>query len=312
MKKQNKKAVGNLDTGSDMRRVGIILSVIWCIMMMCGCSRLLDAELAMSDSVEYVLTEETSADSLEITNHDSKVSYVNATEINLENSQAVEGEGYSFDGNKLIIFSAGDYLLSGVLTDGSIVVDAYDDEVVHLYLNNVHVTSGNEPALCVQSADKVIVTALEGTGNSFSDNVRHEQETPACIFSNVDLTINGQGTLQVFGYHEDGVRTKDCLKVVSGVLYVKAKGDGLRGNDGVILFDSAVEVECEKTALFSESEKDMVVLQGGTCKTIAGEHAIYANKKVVIKGTVTDLYSTLEAIVCNGTREIEEGSTNDK
>lgn len=312
MKKQNKGVAENLDTGIGMRRVGIILNVILYIMLMCGCGRLLDAELTMSDNVEYALTEEESADSLEITSHDSKVSCEDVTEINLENAEAAEGKGYSFEGNRLTIFAAGDYMLSGTLTDGSIFIDAYDDEVVHLYLNNVQVTSGNRPALYAQSADKVIITALEGTSNSFADNVRHEQEAPACIFSNVDLTINGQGTLQVFGYHEDGIRTKDHLKVVNGVLYVKAKGDGLRGNDGVVLFDSTVEIECEKTALYSDSEKDMIVLQRGTCKIIAGEHAIYANKKVTIDKTVTDMHSTLEAIVCNGTLEIEEGSTNDK
>ncbi|MBQ9926726.1 MAG: carbohydrate-binding domain-containing protein [Lachnospiraceae bacterium] len=293
-----------------MRRIGIILSVILYIMLMSGCGRLLDTELTISNSVERTLVEDEYSDGLEITRHDSTVSCAEATEINLENLQ--EGKGYLTDGNKLMIFSAGEYLLSGVLADGSIVIDVYDDEVVHLFLNNVQITSGSAPVLYVQSADKVIITALEGTNNIFIDDVRHDQQTPACIFSNADLTINGQGTLQVFGYHEDGVRTKDRLKAVNSVLYVKAKGDGLRGNDGVILFDSAVEIECEKNALFSNSEKDMVVLQGGACKIIAGEHAIYANKKVVIKENTTDMYSTLKPIVCNGVLETEEETTNDK
>lgn len=295
-----------------MRRVKIILSIILCIMSLCGCGRLLDTKLTMSDSVEYALPEEESEESLEITSHDSQVSCMEATEINLEDAQVAEGNGYAFAGNLLTIVSEGDYLLSGTMADGGIVIDAYDDEVIHLYLNNVQITSGTRPAIYVKNADKVVITSLDGTNNSFADNIRYDRESPACVFSNSDLTINGPGALQVYGYHGDGVRTKDCLKIVEGNLYVKAKGEGLRGNDGILLSDSTVEVECEENGLFSHSEKDMIVLQGGTCKVIAGEHAIYANKKVTIDKTVTDMHSTLEAIVCNGTLEIEEGSTNDK
>lgn len=294
------------------RRIAFVLFLVLLAVQLTGCRQLLNAELTMKYESEADSQENEAMGNYELTNHDYETTYLDAVEINLENINTENTEYYSYENNVLTVFSAGNYVLTGNLADGNIVVDVYEDELVHFFLNNVQIASRNAPAIYVNSADKLIITALEGTSNHLSDNARHEQVANACIFSNVDLTINGSGALNVFGYHEDGIRTKDQLKIVNATVYVKSKGDGLRGNDGIIVQDSAVEIECEKNALYSDSNKDIIALQGGTCKIIAGENAIHATTKVVIKNITVNLYSILEAIECNGIQEIEEGCINEQ
>ena len=136
--------------------------------------------------------------------------------------------------------------------------------------------------------------------------MNYEQENQACIFSNVDLTINGGGALSVYGYYEDGVRTKDLLKVICTNLFVKSNNDGLRGNDGVIVFESSAEIQSKGTGIRSVSEKDLVMIQGGRCKVTAGKCAVEANCHVSIHESRADLQSLEEKVKCSGVRDLQE------
>lgn len=288
----------------------IILNCFLGMMFLSGCNRLLNTEISVHSNDEYELNTDGFAADYALTNHDYKTTYDRAIEIDLENADDIETESYSVIDGTLTIVAEGNYVLKGSVPNGNIIVNVCDDEVVHLFFDDVQIVSGDSPALYIYNADKVIITLQEGTSNSLCDNARRKKDVNACVFSNADLTINGQGTLNVFGYHEDGIRTKDQLKLVNTFVYVKAKGDGLRGNDGVILNDSTVEVECEKNGIFSDSLKDIIALQGGSCKVVAGEYAIRANTRVVIQGVEADLYSVFDMIKCDGSQEIEEGCIN--
>jgi len=69
----------------------------------------------------------------------------------------------------------------------------------------------------------------------------------------------------------------------------------------VILYGSDVEVECEGNGIRSEDARDMVVLEGGICKVIAGKYAIKADRHVEVNGCMTDLYAVLGEVDCSGT-----------
>ena len=68
----------------------------------------------------------------------------------------------------LTITEAGVYLLSGHY-DGMIVIEAGEEDKVQLVLENAELTNGEGPAIYVKSADKVFLTAAEGTVNTISD-----------------------------------------------------------------------------------------------------------------------------------------------
>ena len=115
-----------------------------------------------------------------------------------------------------------------------VTVDVYEDEVVHLILDGVQIRADAGPAIYIAGAEKAVITAKEGTYSVLSDSAHRREGADACIFSEADLTLNGSGRLAIFGFHEHGIRSRDVVKAVGSPVYVKAKGDGIRGNNGVI------------------------------------------------------------------------------
>lgn len=287
-------------------KVIAMLSIFMSVVMLSGCGRILEMPVGAFMEAKEDQTVANDVGQYEVTNFDCSTSETEAQEINLSDLEEGAGGNYIYDSGQLTINHAGNYKLTGKMNGGNIVIRVFEDEVVHLILDDVEIKSFEGPAIYVENAAKAVITAKEGTENVLSDSSMHERELEACIFSNCDLTFNGNGMLAVYGYHGDAVRTKDQLKIVNAKLYVKAKGEGLRGNDGVIMLDSSTEVECEGIGVFSSSNKDMVIVQGGVLKVIAGKNAIAANRCVSIQDSQTDLYSVLETVQCEGIREFDE------
>ncbi|MCR5675584.1 MAG: carbohydrate-binding domain-containing protein [Lachnospiraceae bacterium] len=147
------------------------------------------------------------------------------------------------------IRAGGAYRLTGS-TDRTVVVEA-EDQIVRLLLDQVTIHAQDGPGLEIRSAGKVIITRLEGTENTISDGPRYTDKSNAnaALFSQCDLTINGEGALTVEGYYKDAIHTKDVFRLHGGKLTVKAKRTGIRGNDGMLLADGTVQIEAEGNGL---------------------------------------------------------------
>lgn len=271
----------------------VLLLQIW---ILTGCGQWMNASVGTEKVIENTNMQKTEP-FYEITDIDRTIIPLEAVEIQMSEI----GEP------SLKITKGGNYILTGRNKNCNIVVNAYDDEVVHFFFKNVEISAENGPVILIEKAGKVIITVVEGTENTISDSSEYATETEACLFSSCDLTINGDGKLSVYGYYHDAIRSKDRLKIIGTNLSIKAKNDGLRGNDGVVVQDSIIELECEGTGIRAKDEQSYAILQGSTCKIIAGENAIVADKYVLIRECEYDLYSVLEAVKCNGVKEIEEG-----
>ena len=210
-----------------------------------------------------------------------------------------------------VVLSGSDIWLSGSL-EGQVVIDMEEDELVHLYLAGVEITSPNGPALWVKEAAKVVVTLVSDTENVLADSPDYTdyEETPACLYSVCDLTVNGDGTLQVFGYHEDGIRSKDRIKILDGVLSVQAKGDGIRGSDGIYMQDASVAVESEKTGLRTvnrgAADRGVIEIDGGELSVIAGKNGIYAAADVYVYHVRYSVNAVEETVKAEGAAYIAE------
>lgn len=215
--------------------------------------------------------EEAWQDAFEITREDERT------------EPGVEVEKIDLDGreNRVVIEKAGDIWLSGSL-EGQIVVNVCGDELVHLYLAGVSISSGQGPAILIEKASKVIVTLVSETENALSDSsdYRGYEETKGCLYCAADLTINGAGSLSVAGFCEDGIRSRDVVRILGSNVDVQAKGDGIRGNDGIVIKESRVKVESEgngiRTADRGKGTKGVIEISGGSLNVIAGKNGIYA------------------------------------
>lgn len=213
---------------------------------------------------------------------------------------------------RLILADGGDIWLSGSL-EGQVVIEAEEDELVHLFLAGVEITSLNGPAIYIQEAAKVIVTLVPDTENVLADSPDYSgcEDTPACLYSVCDLTINGSGTLQVFGYHEDGIRCKDRIKVLEGTVSVHAKGDGVRGSDGIYMRGAFVDIESEKNGLRTVNqgvdEKGVIEIDGGVLSVIAGKCGICAESDLYLYHVRCSVNAVEEKVRAKGNAYIADG-----
>lgn len=211
-----------------------------------------------------------------------------ATEINL-NGAVSSGSGWQLSSGSLYISAAGTYLLSGTLAQGQIVIDANSSADVRLVLNNVSVTSPSSAALYVKQADKVILSLPEGSENSFADTASFtaEDETvAAAVFSKDDLTINGSGSLTVYGNVNNGIQSKDTLKITGGKLTVSAADDGLVGKDGILFKEGFLTVSSGDDgikATGTEENTGYFYMESGSAVLTCGGDGIQAQTSISIK-----------------------------
>ena len=194
--------------------------------------------------------------------------------------------------------------------NGQIVIDAGDDYKFELELNGVKLYSGEYNPVTVLSGDKVTLTAKKGTQNYIYDTraaISDDDETSysAAIYSVCDLDLGGKGELVVVSANNNGIHTKDDLKVKNLTLYVTCEDNALKGNDGVTVTGGTLTliaktgdgIKTSNSSLSSKGkQKGTIALTGGTIDIYAacdGMDAAY-NVEIgedVIVNIYTDRYS---------------------
>ena len=165
------------------------------------------------------------------------------------------------DGTKATITSAGQYLISGTLTNGQIVVNTQDESAVKLLMNGVNINCSNTAPLYIYNAEKAVLVLLDNTENVFTDGSTYtfasgEDEPNATIYSKADLTIYGEGKLTVTGNYNDGITSKDGLIIKNANLSVTAKDDGIRGKDYLITNTSAFTINAGGDGIKSDNDEN--------------------------------------------------------
>lgn len=209
-------------------------------------------------------------------------------------SIALDGSGAIISGRKITITSGGTYSLSGTLYDGQIIVDTGDEETVRLILNGVDITCSNSAPVYVINAAKTVLTIADGTENYITDGDSYifedtaSDEPNAAVFSHDDLTINGNGSLTIYAKYNNGIQSKDDLKIVSGNITVYSANDGIKGRDSVAIKGGEINVDAGADGIQSNNDEDSaegyIVIEGGTINIIAGKDGIQAETSLIISG----------------------------
>lgn len=191
-------------------------------------------------------------------------------------------------GEDLTIMTAGVYVLSGSVTNATVVVDAGDDDKVQLVLDDVSVTNDDFPAVYVKNADKVFLTTTDSdntltvTGSFVADG---DTNTDAVIFSRDDLVINGVGTLTVSST-DNGISGKDDVKITGGTLKITSVNDAIEANDSIRVAGGSITVTSSKDGLHAENDEDnasgYIYICGGTLDITAKDDGIHGTTIVQI------------------------------
>jgi hypothetical protein len=213
----------------------------------------------------------------------------------------VDGAGAQADKNVVTITAPGIYEISGILSDGQIVVAATKDDKIQLVLNGADITNKSGAAIYASQCDRLTVTLAAGTQNQVTDGgsnftyANADEEPNAAIFSKDDLTINGTGALTVNAGFNNGIGTKDDLRIEGGNFTVTAANHGLRGNDSVTITAGSFAISAGNDGIQTNNEEDAakgsIVIAGGVFKIAAAHDAIQSENQLTISGGKFDLVS---------------------
>jgi hypothetical protein len=224
-----------------------------------------------------------------------------AINISLINDGTVsEVDSVTVESNIVTINQEGIYVFTGSLNDGQIVVDTDSESKVQIVLNNVSITNSNLAAVYVKQADKVFITVIDGTTSSLttSSDISEDGETnvDAVIFSKDDLVINGSGTLEILS-SDNGIVSKDDLKLVDVNLIINADSHGLEANDSVRVSDAILNITANEDG-FSVGNDDSgyIYVESGNIDILAGDDGMHAISSITVDGGIITIIESNEGI----------------
>ena len=242
----------------------------------CGSSETI-AETPSPTAAELQASVETPAvDSNMFTKRDSRTDY------DEDAAQYIDLDAQTGD---LTLTEAGDYVLSGTLTDGSVIINAPEDAKLHLILNGAHIASQSAAALYVISADKVFVTLADGSENGVSaagDSAEDDYaNVDAAIFARCDISFNGSGSLSISSAKGHGIVSKDDLVFTGGSYMIQAANHGISGKDSIRIADGSIVVTAGKNCLDSDNDEDsdkgFIYIAGGSFDLSSGNDACHCS-----------------------------------
>lgn len=166
------------------------------------------------------------------------------------NSVSSSSSNVSIDNsnNLITISSVGVYLLTGSLSNGTILVSAEEtssNDEVELILNGVSISKdGSKNAygpLVSTLSSKTLLRVPDGTVSVITDSRKStdsgvaDSDDNAAIFSNKKLLIKGTGSLKVISTFNNGLASDSKVRIKEAKIDISAPNHAIKAHDSVIL-----------------------------------------------------------------------------
>lgn len=232
-----------------------------------------------------------------------------------------DSDNVTIDGTTAIITSGGTYILSGKCSDGKVIISTQEDDVVHLVLDNIELSSKDSAAINELVGAKVVITLTKDSVNSLSDGSNYQSGSEnddtiptACIYTKGSLTINGEGSLLVTGNCSNAIKTKDDFKMMSGQLTINSKTNGIVGKDSVAIKDGTLNVTSDKDGIKSnntkDSQKGYILIEGGNITIIANDDGLHSNGSLTVEKGELTIDAKDDGIHADGQLMVNDGTVN--
>lgn len=206
-----------------------------------------------------------------------------------------EGAGVSISGSVVTIREGGDYLVTGSLSDGQLVIDAPGDAKVTLLLNGVSIRKQGHAALWARSADKLVLKTVEGSENLLQSKGEYKDadKVDAAVYAACDLTLDGSGALNISSHTGHALYTKEDCKLVGGTVNLEAALKGLYGKDSVTIDGGILNVDVGTDAICASNASSgglgRIKINGGVLNLLAQKDGLDAAGDVVLTGGVVNI-----------------------
>lgn len=245
---------------------------------------------------------EISGTSVRITDSDGETQTVSLSSSDEEDA-AYADDSIEIDGSQIVIKTAGIYVISGELTNGTVTVDAGDEDKVQLVLDGADISAESYAAIYAKNADKVFVTLAEGSENTLATSGEcvqtDDNNVDAVIFSKCDLVLNGTGLLSVTAETGHGIVSKDDLKVTGGNYRIDTPDHALNGKDSVRIAGGTFELICDEDGIHAGNDEQTdgyVYIEDGDFTISVGDDGIHAEGVVYITDGDIDITKSYEGI----------------
>lgn len=240
-------------------------------------------------------------------------------------------DGVTQSGSVYTITKAGEYTVTGLLSEGQLIVDAGDEDEVTIVLNGTSITCSSGSPIYVKNASEVKIKSEENSFNEVIDNRTEATEDSsddagnAAIYATCDLKLVGKGALVVTGNYNNGIQSKDDLSIKNVIVKVTAVNNAIKGNDAVDIESGDIiaistkgdGINTSNSSLSNKgNQKGIVTITGGNIDVYAARDGIDAAYGVDISGDgnlniYTDTYSEYsEEVTTSGSSSGSNSSTN--
>lgn len=266
-----------------------------------------------SKSTDTTVASSITAQDTNVTHADDADNY--KTEITGEFSiTSTDGSTITQNDSVYTITQAGEYTVTGLLSEGQIVVNADDNAEITIVLNGTSITCSNGSPIYIKNADNVKIKSEENTYNCIVDARAESDDNPdnsssengnAAIYAACDLKLVGKGALSVTGNYNNGIQSKDDISIKNVTIKVNAINNAIKGNDEVAIESGEIiaisrkgdGIKTSNSSLSTKGkQKGNVIISGGNIGIYAACDGIDAAYGVDVSGDgnlniYTDTYS---------------------
>lgn len=267
-----------------------------------------EATVKISSSSTSSNADDSSADDEMFTARDKEIGYDESeceTITLSDNASTSSLKRVKIDGNTITVSEEGTYIVSGTLSDGQIIIDGDKSEKIRLILDGVTINSNTGAPIYVKQTDKLFITLAESSKNVLTNNKKFtadgDNNVDAVIFSKDDITLNGNGSLEITTNCGHGIVSKDDLKITSGTYSITSSSHALDGKDSVRIASGTFTLNSDKDGIHSENAEDtslgFIYIAGGTFR-------------ITSDGDGMDASAYLTILDCNATIKSGGGASN--
>lgn len=285
-------------------------------------------------NTDTTVTSSITAQDTNVTHADDADNY--KTEITGEFSiTSTDGSTITQNDSVYTITHTGEYTVTGLLSEGQIVVNADDNAEISIILNGTSITCSNGSPIYIKNADNVKIKSEENTYNCIvdaraeaddnSDNSSSENGN-AAIYAACDLKLVGKGALSVTGNYNNGIQSKDDISIKNVTIKINAVNNAIKGNDEVAIESGEIiaisrkgdGIKTSNSSLSTKGkQKGNVIISGGNIDIYAACDGLDAAYGVDVSGDgnlniYTDTYSDYSEAVAadnSGSSTISSGSS---
>lgn len=312
---------------SKIKRNCVAAVILTMCLMTAGCASN-SANNSNSNNNETTITSSIAKYDADVTHADDAENY----RVDITNEFSITSEtsdGITQSGSVYTITKAGEYTVTGLLSEGQIIVDAGDEDEITITLNSTSITCSTGSPIYVKNSSEVKIKSDENTFNEIIDKraVATEDSSDdagnAAIYATCDLKLVGKGALVVTGNYNNGIQSKDDLSIKNVIVKVTAVNNAIKGNDAVDIESGNIiaistkgdGVKTSNSSLSNKgNQKGIVTITGGNIDIYAACDGIDAAYGVDVSGDgnlniYTDTYSEYSEEVTSSGSNSSTGKT---